>query len=105
MAIYAEVLTEHVVAPRYGGLLENPGTTGRRGHAQVSCFHHDRVSQRGAPRGEGQIPHDGCRPTIASVSPLRDAIVGRLFAGCQELIRRRQKDLTEALDRLPPDQL
>ena len=84
MGKHSETLTEHVMAPRNGGAIENPDLTGHAG-----------APGRGAFMILYQKPEDerialakchtvGCGPTIASGSMLSEMIRGKSIAECRE---------------------
>jgi nitrogen fixation NifU-like protein len=99
---YSETLTEHVMAPRNAGVMEDPDLTGHAGTPGRGAFlilflkvHDDRVAA-------ARYHTYGCGPTIASGSMLTELIVGRTLAECRQLTT---DDLIEALDGVPPDKL
>jgi len=102
MARYSETLTEHVMAPRNSGVLENPDLTGHAGTPGRGAFmvlllklEEDRIEA-------AKYQTYGCGPTIASGSMLTEMIAGRTIAECRELT---VENLIEALDGVPPDKL
>ena len=102
MGKYSETLSEHVMAPRNGGAIENPDVIGHSGAPGRGAFMilylkilDDRISA-------AKYHTIGCGPTIASGSMLTEMIVGRTIAECRELA---VENLIEALDGVPPDKL
>ncbi len=102
MAKYSETLTEHVMAPRNGGVIEDAELTGHAGSPGRGAFmilflkvEDDRIAA-------AKYHTVGCGPTIASGSMLTEMIAGRSVAECRELT---VEDLIEALDGVPPDKL
>jgi nitrogen fixation NifU-like protein len=102
MGKYSETLTEHVLAPRNGGVIQKADLTGHAGVPGRGAFmilflklKEDRIS-------EAKYHTVGCGPTIASGSMLTEMIVGRTIAECGELTTEK---LIEALDGVPPDKL
>ncbi len=102
MAKYSEILTEHVMAPRNGGVLENPDLTGHAGTPGRGAFMVLFLKPVGDRIAAAKYQTYGCGPTIASGSTLTEMIVGRTIAGWREL---SVEDLIEALDGVPPDKL
>ncbi len=102
MAKFSEILTEHVMAPRNGGVLQNPDLTGHAGSPGRGPFMvlFLKLEQDQAVAAKYQTY--GCGPTIASGSMLTELIVGRTIAECRELT---VEDLIQALDGVPPDKL
>jgi len=102
MGKYSETLTEHVMAPRNGGAIDNPDLIGHAGAPGRGAFlilylriEDDRITT-------AKYHTVGCGPTIASGSALTEMIVGRSIAECRGLTVH---DLIEALDGVPPDKL
>jgi nitrogen fixation NifU-like protein len=102
MARFSETLTEHVMAPRNSGVLQNPDLTGHAGTPGRGPFmvlflklERDRIVA-------AKYHTYGCGPTIASGSMLTEMIVGRTIAECRALT---VEHLIEALDGVPPDKL
>jgi nitrogen fixation protein NifU and related proteins len=102
MSRYSETLTEHVMAPRNGGALENADLTGHAGAPGRGAFlilyvklDHDRIAA-------AKYQTVGCGPTIASGSMLTEMIVGRSIEECWNLT---VGNLIEALDGMPPDKI
>ena len=102
MGKYSETLTEHVMAPRNGGSIENPDLTGHAGSPGRGAFmilylkiEDDRIAA-------AKYHTVGCGPTIASGSMLTEMIRGKSIAECRELT---VENLIEALDGVPPDKL
>ena len=102
MGKYSETLTEHVVAPRNGGTIENPDLTGHAGTPGRGAFMilYLRIEDQRITAAKYHTV--GCGPTIASGSMLTEMIVGRTIAECRELT---VENLIEALDGVPPDKL
>jgi nitrogen fixation protein NifU and related proteins len=99
---YSEILTEHVVAPRNAGAIDDPDVTGHAGAPGRGAFMilylkvcDDRITA-------AKYHTVGCGPTIASGSMLTEMIAGKSIAEIREL---RVEDLIEALDGMPPDKL
>jgi nitrogen fixation protein NifU and related proteins len=102
VARYSDTLTEHVMAPRNGGTIENADLVGHAGTPGRGAFmilylkaHDDRISA-------AKYHTVGCGPTIASGSALTELIIGKPVAECRELT---VENLIEALDGMPPDKL
>ena len=102
MARFSETLSEHVMAPRNTGVMENPDLTGHAGTPGRGAFlilflkiQDDRIAV-------AKYQTYGCGPTIAAGSMLTELIVGRTIAECRELT---VEDLILALDGVPPDKL
>ena len=102
MGKYSETLTEHVMAPRNGGALEQPDLTGHAGAPGRGAFmilylevQEDRVTA-------AKYHTVGCGPTIASGSMLTEMITGKSIAECRKLT---VENLIDALDGVPPDKL
>jgi nitrogen fixation NifU-like protein len=102
MGKYSETLTDHVMAPRNGGVMEDPDLTGHAGTPERGAFlilflklDDDRITA-------ARYHTYGCGPTIAAGSMLTELIVGRTIAECRELTT---DDLIAALDGVPPDKL
>jgi nitrogen fixation NifU-like protein len=102
VAKFSETLTEHVMAPRNGGVLQNPDLTGHAGTPGRGPFmvlflkvEQDRITA-------AKYETYGCGPTIASGSMLTEMIMGRTIAECREM---KFEDLIAALDGAPPDKL
>jgi nitrogen fixation NifU-like protein len=102
MSKYSETLTEHVMAPRNGGALENPDLTGHAGAPGRGAFMilYLRVQDERVSAAKYQTV--GCGPTIASGSILTELIVGRAIGECRDITIEH---LIEALDGMPPDKI
>jgi nitrogen fixation protein NifU and related proteins len=102
VARYSETLTEHVMAPRNAGIIENADLIGHAGTLGRGAFmilylkvSDDRISA-------AKYHTVGCGPTIASGSMLTELIIGKPIAECRELT---VENLIGALDGMPPDKL
>ena len=102
MGKYSETLTDHVMAPRNGGAIENPDLTGHAGAPGRGAFMILYLKVQDERIAAAKYHTVGCGPTIASGSMLTEMIVGRSIAECQGLTI---EDLIEALDGMPPDKL
>ena len=99
MGKYSEILTEHVMAPRNGGAIENPDMTGHAGAPGRGAFMIFYLKVEGDRIAAAKYQTVGCGPTIASGSMLTEMIVGRPIAECRDLT---VEVLIEALDGMPP---
>ena len=102
MAKYSEILTDHVLAPRNAGSIENSDLTGHAGVPGRGAFmilylrlDRDRIAA-------AKYHTVGCGPTIASGSMLTEMIVGMTIDECRGITSEK---LTEALDGVPADKL
>ena len=102
MAKYSETLTEHVMSPKNGGLIENADLTGHAGAPGRGAFMILYLKMEGERIAVAKYHTVGCGPTIASGSMLTELIIGRSVAECRELT---VENLIEALDGVPPDKL
>jgi nitrogen fixation NifU-like protein len=102
MGKYSETLTEHVMAPRNGGAIENPDLTGHSGTPGRGAFMILYLKTQGDRISAAKYHTIGCGPTIASGSMLTEMIVGKSLADCRELT---VENLIGALDGVPPDKL
>jgi len=102
MAKFSETLTEHVMAPRNGGVLQDPDLMGHAGTPGRGPFMVLFLRLRDDLVAAAKYQTYGCGPTIASGSMLTEMIVGRTITEFQELT---VEDLIEALDGVPPDKL
>jgi len=102
MGKYSEILTDHVITPRNGGVMENPDLTGHAGAPGRGAFMILFLGLRDERITAAKYHTVGCGPTIASGSMLTELIVGRTIAECRELTAEH---LIEALDGVPPDKL
>jgi nitrogen fixation NifU-like protein len=102
MGKYSETLTEHVMAPRNCGVMDNPGLTGHSGAPGRGPFLVLFLKLDGDRVRAAKYHTYGCGPTIASGSMLTELIVGRTLAECRQLTT---DDLIAALDGVPPDKL
>ena len=102
MGKYSETLTDHVMAPRNGGSMENPDLTGHAGTPGRGPFLILYLKLQDERVAEAKYHTYGCGPTIAAGSMLTELIVGRSIAECRELT---VDDLILALDGVPPDKL
>jgi len=93
------------MAPRNCGTLESPDAMGCAGTPGRGAFMVLFLKLDGDRITAAKYQTYGCGPTIASGPMLTEMIVGKTIAECRELIRRRRKDLIEALDGVPPDKL
>jgi len=96
------MLTEHVMTPRDGGVMDAPDLTGHAGAPGRRAFLTLFLKVREGRIAAAKYHAHGCGPTIASGSMLTEMIIGRTIAGCRELA---VEDLIEALDGMPPDKL
>jgi nitrogen fixation NifU-like protein len=102
MGKYSETLTEHVMAPRNGGSLEEPDLTGHAGAPSRGAFMIIYLKVQDEWITAAKYHTIGCGPTIASGSMLTEMIVGRSIVECRELT---VENLIEALDGVPSDKL
>jgi nitrogen fixation protein NifU and related proteins len=99
---YSDTLMDHVMAPRNGGVMENPdliGHAGAPGRGALLILYLKIQDERIA---EARYHTYGCGPTIAAGSMLTEMIEGRTIAECRELTVEK---LIQALDGVPPDKL
>jgi len=90
------------MAPRNGGVMENPDLTGHAGVPGRGAFMILYLKFKIDRIAEAKYHTVGCGPTIASGSILTELIVGRTIAECRELTAEH---LIESLDGVPPDKL
>jgi nitrogen fixation protein NifU and related proteins len=102
MGKYSETLTDHVMAPRNGGAIENPDLIGHAGAPGRGAFMILYLKVQDERITAAKYHTVGCGPTIASGSMLTEMIVGRSIAQSRELT---VENLIEALDGVPPDKL
>jgi NifU-like protein involved in Fe-S cluster formation len=102
MARFSDTLTEHVMAPRNGGAIENPDLTGHAGAPGRGAFLILYLNVRDERIAAAKYHTVGCGPTIASGSMLTEMIIGRPIEQCRRLTT---EDLVMALDGVPPDKL
>jgi nitrogen fixation NifU-like protein len=102
MGKFSETLTDHVMAPRNGGAIENPDLTGHAGSPGRGAFMILYLKVQDERIAAAKYHTVGCGPTIASGSMLTEMIVGRAIAECRGLTT---ENLIEALDGVPPDKL
>jgi nitrogen fixation protein NifU and related proteins len=102
MGKYSETLTEHVLAPRNGGALEQPDLTGHAGAPGRGAFMILYLKVDAERVTAAKYHTVGCGPTIASGSMLTEMILGRSIEECRELT---VESLIEALDGMPPDKV
>jgi nitrogen fixation NifU-like protein len=96
------MLTDHVMAPRNVGAMENPDLTGHAGAPGRGAFLILYLRLREGHIADAKYHTYGCGPTIAAGSMLTEMITGRSIAECRELT---VDDLIAALDGVPPDKL
>jgi len=99
---YSETLTEHVMAPRNGGALEQPDLTGHAGAPGRGAFMILYLKVQDERIAAAKYHTVGCGPTITSGSMLKEMILGTSIGECRELTT---ENLIEALDGVPPDKL
>jgi NifU-like protein involved in Fe-S cluster formation len=80
---YSETLTEHVMAPRNGGVLESPDLTGYAGTPGRGAFMILFIKLDSGRIAAAKYHTYGCGLTIASGSMLTEMIVGRTIAECE----------------------
>ena len=85
MSKYSETLTEHVMAPRNGGAIDNADLTGHAGAPGRGAFMIIYLKVQGDRIAAARYHTVGCGPTIASGSMLTEMIVGRSIAECGEM--------------------
>jgi nitrogen fixation NifU-like protein len=102
MGTYSETLTEHVIAPRNGGAIENPDLTGHAGAPGRGAFMILYLKIQDERIAAAKYQTVGCGPTIASGSMLTEMIAGRSITECRDLT---VEDVIEALDGMPPDKM
>ncbi len=102
MGRFSETLTEHVLAPRNTGVMENPDLTGHAGTPGRGAFLILFLKLQGDRVAAAKYQTYGCGPTIAAGSRLTELIVGRTLDECRRLTT---DDLIAALDGVPPDKL
>jgi NifU-like protein involved in Fe-S cluster formation len=102
MGKYSERLTEHVMAPRNGGVIEDAELTGHAGSPGRGAFMILYLKLDDERIAAAKYHTVGCGPTIASGSILTEIIQGRTIEECRKLTA---EDLIDALDGVPPDKL
>jgi nitrogen fixation NifU-like protein len=102
MGKYSETLTEHVMNPKNGGVIENADLTGHAGAPGRGAFMIVYLKIEDERIAAAKYHTVGCGPTIASGSMLTELITGRSIAECREL---SVENLIEALGGVPPDKL
>jgi NifU-like protein involved in Fe-S cluster formation len=102
MAKYSETLTEHVMAPRNGGVIEDADLTGHAGAPGRGAFMILYLKLDDERIAAARYHTVGCGPTIASGSILTEIIQGRTIQECRKLTAQ---DLIDALDGVPTDKL
>jgi nitrogen fixation NifU-like protein len=102
MGNYSETLLDHALAPRNGGVMENPDVTGQAGSPGRGPFLilflkvlDDRITA-------AKYRTYGCGPMIAAGSMLTELIADRTIGECRGLTT---DDLIAALDGIPPEKL
>jgi NifU-like protein involved in Fe-S cluster formation len=100
MGKYSGTLMDHVMAPRNGGVMQDPDLTGHAGAPGRGAFLILFLKLQEERITAAKYHTYGCGPTIAAGSMLTELIVGRTVAECRELTT---DDLIEALDGVPPD--
>ena len=78
MGKYSETLTDHVMAPRNGGAIENADLTGHAGAPGRGAFMILYLKIQDERIDAAKYHTIGCGPTIASGSMLTEMIVGRI---------------------------
>jgi nitrogen fixation protein NifU and related proteins len=99
---YSETLMDHVMAPRNGGVMENPDLTGHAGSPGRGAFLILYLKVEDERVAAAKYQTYGCGPTMAAGSMLTEIIGGWTIAECRELTVEK---LIEALDGVPPDKL
>ena len=102
MGKYSEMMMDHVISPRNGGVMENPRLTGYAGTPGRGAFMVLYLGVEGGRVAAAKYHTVGCGPTIACGSMLSELVVGRSIERCRELTADH---LIEALDGVPPDKL
>jgi len=102
MANYSETLTEHVMAPRNGGVMDAPDLTGHAGAPGRGAFLILFLKVRDGRIAAAKYHTHGCGRLMSTGAMLTEMIVGRTIVECRELT---VEDLIEALDGIPPDKL
>ncbi len=102
MAKYSETLTEHVMTPRNGGVIEDADLTGHAGSPGRGAFMILYLKLDDERIAVAKYHTVGCGPTIASGSMLTEMIAGKSLAECRGL---SVENLIQALDGVPPDKL
>ena len=102
MSRFSEIMMDHVLSPRNGGVLEHPELTGHAGTPGRGAFLILFLRVADGRITEAKYHTVGCGPTIACGSMLSELVLGRSIAECRELT---SEDLIEALDGVPPDKL
>jgi NifU-like protein involved in Fe-S cluster formation len=82
MGKYSETLTEHVMAPRNGGVIENTDLTGHAGAPGRGAFMIISLKVQDERIAAAKYQSVGCGPTITSGSMLTEMIAGRSIAEC-----------------------
>ena len=102
MSRFSETLTEHVLAPRNTGAMEDADLTGHAGTPGRGAFLILFLKLQGDRIAAAKYQTYGCGPTIAAGSMLTELIVSRTLDECRKLTA---DDLIAALDGVPPDKL
>jgi nitrogen fixation NifU-like protein len=102
MGGYSQTLTEHVMAPRNSGQIDDADLTDHASAPGRGAFMILDLRLAGDHVTAAKHHTDGCGPTIASGSMLTELIIGKPIAECRKLT---VDNLIEALDGMPPDKL
>ena len=102
MSRFSETLTEHVIAPRNTGVMQDADFTGHAGTPGRGAFLILFLKVKDRRITAATFKTYGCGPTIASGSMLTELIVGRTIAECRKLTT---DELIAALDGMPPDKV
>jgi nitrogen fixation NifU-like protein len=102
MGKYSETLTEHVLNPKNGWMIENANLTGRAGATGRGAFMILYLKMEDERIVAAKYHTVGCGPTIASGSMLTELIAGKSIAEWRELTA---ENLIKALDGVSPDKL
>jgi nitrogen fixation protein NifU and related proteins len=102
MGKYSETMMDHVLSPRNGGVMEDPGLAGHSGTPGRGAFMIVFLRVQDNRVAAAKYHTVGCGPTIACGSMLSELVLGRSIEDCRDLTT---DDLIAALDGVPPDKL
>jgi nitrogen fixation protein NifU and related proteins len=85
MGKYSETMMDHVLAPRNGGVMENPDLTGHAGTPGRGAFLILFFRVEDGRIAAAKYHTVGCGPTIACGSMLSELVVGRSIGNCRDL--------------------
>ncbi len=99
---YSETIMEHFMEPRNRGRLEHPSGVGLSGTPGQGPYFVFQIVSDGTHVEQASFQCHNCGVTVACGSMLTELVTNKTLQDCRQITA---KDLTDALDGVPPDKM